>query len=537
MLWTQNMEDNFIAPNALQYPTNFALEQEAARRQMSFDWVDKITTGMSSAYMNSPGINLIRNTFFMDGVATGNKISAEEANAKYPVELAWEDAVDEGIARYKSQLQSDRAIEQMILDSPAGWFDKYSAKLGSIVGYMGDPANIPLMALSMSALGTSVASRLALGAVEGGIQNALLEPVQIAQAYRDREPYGLADSMANIGLGAGAGFGFAALGMAARYMSDRVRQSFLKETLMESQVTTLVDTQVKARKYREDIFSTRPYQEAHVHTRFASADEAKASGKHFYIAIDDISGNNIERGAHFDSERGNGTIQIIDDFNKSYNAVTSSLIDQSGTIVEAKLKPEAKLVDFVNAEKLDTKIRNKIEEIFPEVKQGVEISEAIRQADVDTIEKLNAELRTEGYDGYYFEGGDKQNPHNTVEVLNQDMLERVAETKASLDTPDKIAHKNNFKAQADDEIRSGIETMKKEVLQQQYSPENIQEYETNKETSQAADPNILPEDEINAFFKANEPLRADGTKITVDEARMKKAVDDMRICLTVRGPN
>jgi len=213
------------------------------------------------------------------------------------------------------------------------------------------------------------------------------------------------------------------------------------------------------------------------------------------------------------------------------------LIDQSGTIVEAKLKSEAKLVDFVNAEKLDTKIRNKIEEIFPEVKQGVEISEAIRQADVDTIEKLNAELRTEGYDGYYFEGGDKQNPHNTVEVLNQDMLERVAETKASLDTPDKIAHKNNFKAQADDEIRSGIDTMKKEVLKQQYSPENIQEYETNKETSQAADPNILPEDEINAFFKANEPLRADGTKITVDEARMKKAVDDMRICLTVRGPN
>lgn len=174
-------------------------------------------------------------------------LSAEDARkrvAESGVKLNIEDAgIREGALDILIRRKQEEHQRQMVMDSAPG----SSVPLQLLAGFAAsaiDPINvasafIPVVgearyASLLARAGTSTASRFAaraqVGAIEGAVGSALVEPIVLAASAQDQADYGIKDSLLNIAFGSMLGGG---LHGAGGYLSDVRRGTLLDEVKAE----------------------------------------------------------------------------------------------------------------------------------------------------------------------------------------------------------------------------------------------------------------------------------------------------------------
>lgn len=143
-----------------------------------------------------------------------NKMSVDRLNAEYGVEgrLVFEEPTSESAARIKRDHAVAQARWELI--ETLGNNSAGRTAVGFVAGMAGqiaDPLNLALstvgvgeanMARLSISLGSRLAARAAVGAVEGGVGAAVLEPLVLANMQYMGTDYDLEDSMASIGYSA-----------------------------------------------------------------------------------------------------------------------------------------------------------------------------------------------------------------------------------------------------------------------------------------------------------------------------------------------
>ncbi|EKT4522801.1 hypothetical protein QEM13_002044 [Pseudomonas putida] len=177
-----------------------------------------------------------------------NQVADAGLDIKIPDQGIRQGALDILMERHREQL----ARQQIMLRANGGSLPTKIA--GSLAASLLDPLNIAsafvpvvgearyarLLAGAATPLGRA-AVRGGIGALEGAVGAAILEPLPLLAAQADQTEYGLSDSLANIALGGLLGGGLHSVGGA---VTDALRRRFATET---PQVETSLSTGAAAR--------------------------------------------------------------------------------------------------------------------------------------------------------------------------------------------------------------------------------------------------------------------------------------------------
>jgi hypothetical protein len=148
-------------------------------------------------------------------------------SSDYRPGLSYFDGMTEEAAKLLAERHDERAGRQDILNrDPGGYIRTPLLYATQFAAGMADPVGvaasfIPVVgqaryARMLAQIGAPLA-RLATGAVEGAVGQALLEPLVYAAAQKDQLDYSMADSLINVAMGAGQG---AALHAGAGWIAD-----------------------------------------------------------------------------------------------------------------------------------------------------------------------------------------------------------------------------------------------------------------------------------------------------------------------------
>lgn len=181
-----------------------------------------------------PSQRLAPDTPMLDADAAREKVAGMGLDIKIPEQGIRQGALDILIDRHREQ-----AARQQVMARANG--GSFGAQLGaSVAASLLDPLNIasafvPVVgeARYASMLGHTVSPlgragvRAGVGAVEGAVGAAIIEPLPLLAAQQDQTEYGLSDSLANIAMGGLLGGGLHTVGGA---VSDALRRRIATET-------------------------------------------------------------------------------------------------------------------------------------------------------------------------------------------------------------------------------------------------------------------------------------------------------------------
>lgn len=173
-------------------------------------------------------------TPLIDAEQARNQVAGAGLDIKIPDQGIRQGALDILMERHREQL----ARQQIMLRANGGSLPTKIA--GSVAASLLDPLNIAsafvpvigearyarLLAGAATPLGRA-AVRGGVGALEGAVGAAILEPLPLLAAQADQTEYGLSDSLANIALGGVLGGGLHSVGGA---VTDALRRRFATET-------------------------------------------------------------------------------------------------------------------------------------------------------------------------------------------------------------------------------------------------------------------------------------------------------------------
>lgn len=168
-------------------------------------------------------------------------LSAEEANDRYGIgdQLKWDQPVREGIAQELHKLKREELRRMDILSRSPGGFGLGVAQFGvglavsaldpinvasAFVPVVG-PARYGAMLAKASGAGGRFAVRAGVGATEGALGAALVEPLVYGLAQSEQQEYDALDSLMNVGMGIGLGGGLRSIG---GVFADRITGQFRK---------------------------------------------------------------------------------------------------------------------------------------------------------------------------------------------------------------------------------------------------------------------------------------------------------------------
>jgi len=226
-----------------------------------------LKTSAANAFYHMPTTALYRiheqrladtssDNFFMNLIGGGKEnkgrlLSADEANERFGVGEFL--SFDEDINEYEAALLRDRKIAELermrIIQQGSTTVGRKFAGLGAgLAATIVDPINlgtmfIPIVGQAKYARmtqqfgGSVTKARLARGAIEGFVGNAMVEPVVLIAASMDQAEYNYVDSAINLGFGAIAGSGLhAGLGKVGDLIQSRALNTQfarIKKTLDE----------------------------------------------------------------------------------------------------------------------------------------------------------------------------------------------------------------------------------------------------------------------------------------------------------------
>lgn len=181
-----------------------------------------------------PSQRLAPDTPLLDAQAARDKVSGMGLDIKIPEQGIRQGALDILIDRHREQA----ARQQVMARANGGSFGTQLA--AGISASLLDPLNIAsafvpvvgearyaaMLARAASPLGRA-GIRAGVGAVEGSVGAAIIEPLPLLAAQQDQTEYGLSDSLANIAMGGLLGGGLHTVGGA---VSDALRRRIATET-------------------------------------------------------------------------------------------------------------------------------------------------------------------------------------------------------------------------------------------------------------------------------------------------------------------
>lgn len=140
-------------------------------------------------------------------------LTPEIANQKYGIKgtLSWDKPVRDETAKLQNQFATDRIKRDDILRRSQSGILPSTARMAATLGAsMLDPINIaasfvPVVGEARFAALGAIGSRLARGAVEGAVGQALIEPINWANADSEQRDYDMGQVLQDVAFGAGLG--------------------------------------------------------------------------------------------------------------------------------------------------------------------------------------------------------------------------------------------------------------------------------------------------------------------------------------------
>lgn len=236
-------------------------------------------------------------TPILDAQAARERVSGMGLDIKIPEQGIRQGALDILIDRHREQ-----AARQQVMARANG--GSFGTQLGaSVAASLLDPLNIAsafvpvygearyaaMLGRAVSPLGRA-GVRAGVGAVEGAVGAAILEPLPLLAAQQDQTEYGLSDSLANIALGGLLGGGLHTVGGA---VSDALRRRIATEPTPQVESVLNASDRQASQSLRAADFNRVFDQDPEMALRGALARDLEADGAALYRnaerqAIDEI---------------------------------------------------------------------------------------------------------------------------------------------------------------------------------------------------------------------------------------------------------
>ncbi|UHG99205.1 hypothetical protein [Pseudomonas sp. 7-41] len=221
-VWDASFGDNY---------SNNATSSNLRMRAIEEEEIGKPQVGAGLGRL--PSQRLAPDTPLLDAQAARDKVSGMGLDIKIPEQGIREGALDILIDRHREQA----ARQQVMTRANGGSFGTQLA--AGLAASLLDPLNIAsafvpvygearyaaMLGRAVSPLGRA-GVRAGVGAVEGAVGAAILEPLPLLAAQQDQTEYGLSDSLANIAMGGLLGGGLHTVGGA---VSDALRRRIATE--------------------------------------------------------------------------------------------------------------------------------------------------------------------------------------------------------------------------------------------------------------------------------------------------------------------
>ncbi len=197
-------------------------------------------------------------------------LSPEEATKKYGIQgqLSFSSPVKDSVAEVLHRRKQEELEYEKIVATADGFVQKSATFTAALGSSLFDPLTLGASAIPILGEARWAAligkygvtrGRVIGGAIEGGVGNALMEPVLLYQAHRDQMNYSAQDSLINIGMGIGIGGGIGLLAgrWNAHVANVRTNTHLNAMKLAQAQLAAgknvEVDTLIKASMKQEDL--------------------------------------------------------------------------------------------------------------------------------------------------------------------------------------------------------------------------------------------------------------------------------------------